>query len=184
VNTLDRHASPLGTLVAPARRISDRAAVFLSVTQAVVGLALSQWGIRFDGFLDVHRAAAATAGSALVDQFVALPIAAGAGWLLLRLWRVRMSLGGVFRLFGVARIPLVAAAPLVLTMPTNLLEAPTGGMLFASIGALIGIVWMVAILTAGVRDAGSLRGGRLALVVGTVIIGAEFASKMALAAAG
>jgi len=57
-------------------------------------------------------------------------------------------------------------------------------MLFASSGALIGIVWMVAILTAGVRDAGSLRGGRLALVVGTVIIGAEFASKMALAAAG
>lgn len=187
--------TPHSILLAPQSRLSTPILTLVALVQAGIGLVLSRSGIRFDGALDVHRTwlgNAPTFALAVLDQLAAVPIAAVGAALVLRMWGQRLSFLSLVRLFGVARLPLVFAAPLVLLLPIPASLARKGidaslatdGLLLAGLGAVIGVAWMVAILSIGLRDDVSQRGGRLVAVVLSVIVGAEVASKLLLAAAG
>jgi hypothetical protein len=191
MHTTTAASSWLAGLLRPQSYLRPRTLTLLVLLQAIAGLLLAQFGIRFDGAMDVHRTWLGTApsfGAAFFDQIAAVPAAAAGGWLALRAWSVRVSYGSLLRLFGVARIPLVLVAPLVLTMPVPARLAAGGfavGLLPAS-AALTGllsvaaIVWMLASISLSVRALVPQRGGRLAALVVCVVLVAELFSKLML----
>jgi hypothetical protein len=126
-----------------------------------------------------------------LDQAASLLVAGLAAAAVLWLWGHRRAARDAVLLLGVARAPLVLVAPGVLALPTpaRFAAAPAAAlalspaMLAAGVAALVGLVWTVALLVTGLRQATGMRGGRLAAVTAAVVVAAEVAAKLALAAA-
>lgn len=186
----------LGALVAPHARLGHRGLLALTVFQALAGLVLARAGVRFDGVLDVHRTwrgEPVPLALALLDQIAALPVAAAAALLTLRLAGQRARFGDVVLALGTARVPLVLLGPVVLAMPapTTLLAppaavlvAPPPAVVVGALVAVLGSAWSVALLAAGVRGATGARGWRLVGLAAGAALAAEVAAKLLLAAAG
>lgn len=150
----------------------------------VAGIALSQLGVRFDGFLDIHLSRRPVpVASALADQAVAVVLPAGLAWILARLLNARRDPAQLLVAVGVLRVPAaLAAALLVVVMPAPLGGAPVARspevfVLAAIVLAVLG--WQIVLLVFGIRHATGLAGGRLAAAVVTLIVAAEVLSKLA-----
>jgi len=192
MNSSPAHASPSSAwelLIAPYARLRRSGMALLTAATLLLGLAASRFGIRFDGFLDLHRSSGGTPvplSTALADQFVALPLSALVAWLILRAFGASTPLVLLLLILGTLRLPLVLSAAVVLAGPdpaavlTQQPVAPTPMLLLVGLAAVLGFAWTVTLLVTGVRFATDLRGGRLAGAVLSVVLAAEILSKLAL----
>jgi hypothetical protein len=175
-------------LIAPHAWLGRSAMTALTGAMVLLGLALSRLGVRFDGFLDLHRApggAPVPLSAALADQFVSLPLSALVAWLVLRGFGAHPRWSTLLLVIGIMRVPLVLTAPVVLAAPDQAVLAqgpiePTPAMLGVGLVVVLGFAWTVTLLVTGVRFATELRGARLAWAVVCVIVGAEIVSKVVL----
>jgi hypothetical protein len=163
----------------------------LVVAVLAAGLLVSRLGVRFDGFLDLHVSGQRVPlGTAVSDQFVAVPLSAGVAWLVARPFRSQAQVVDLLVAIGVARIPTVLGAPIIAVLtpdPARIAElvknpmAPSPLLLLIAALAMPIVAWHITLLVFGLRHATGLRGGRLAAAVVSTIIAAEIVSKVALA---
>lgn len=187
---------PTDAIFAPQDRLGRGGMLAVTVLAVVGGLALSRFGVRFDGVLDVHRTWRGDAvpfATAVLDQCAALLVAALAAALVLRLVGCRLPPATVLLIVGVARAPLVLVAPAVLAMPvpaelltagTAALLAPPPAVVAGGLVAVLGLAWSVVLFATGLRAATGARGWRLTAVTAAAVVAAEVAAKGALAVAG
>ena len=191
-----RRPAAIGAIFAPQARLGRGGMLAVTVLGVFAGLALSRTGVRFDGLLDVHRTwrgQAVPLTTAVLDQMAAVPVAALAAALVLRLAGHRARPADVLLAVGVARAPLVLVAPTVLAMPvpselltagSPALLAPSPAVVLGGLVAVTGVAWAVVLLASGLRGATGARGWRLAGLTATTVVAAEMAGKGFLAAAG
>ena len=174
--------------LAPERRF-DPFTRLNAVTGTLIGLgasagaaAVSRLGVRFDGLLDVHTAAAVTWRQALVDQVAAFLVPAAVFWVLGYALARRGRVVDMLSTVGVARLlPIVFAVPLAL-LGSGLSSAPhlsIGGGLLVSL-ALLGIAVQIYLLVIGFKTATGLVGPRLFFGVAFAMILSEIASKVVI----
>jgi hypothetical protein len=174
----------------PFGRLSRNTGLLLVLGVVAAGLLVARLGVRFDGFLDLHSAhQRVPLGTALADQFVAVPVSAAVAWLVARPFRAKPDLVDLLIAIGVARIPTVVGAPIIVLLtpdPARLAElvanptAPSPLLLLIAAIAIPIVAWHITLLVFGLRHAMALSGGRLAAAVVGVIIAAEIASKLVL----
>ena len=164
----------------------------LVLLQVIIGLVLSRFGVRFDGFLDVHRpnATAVPLGVALFDQ-AAMIVAIAIGVVIVTPWRSRARASDVALVVGLARLPVLLWAPAVLflPLPDALLAmtpsdflAPSPLIVAAGLGATVSFVAALALLANGLRRLTDVRAWKLAGLTLLVVLMAESGSKLVLAA--
>lgn len=164
----------------------------LVLLQVIIGLVLSRFGVRFDGFLDVHRpnATAVPLGVALFDQ-AAMIVAIAIGVVIVTPWRSRARASDVALVVGLARLPVLLWAPaiLFLPLPDALLAmtpsdflAPSPLIVAAGLGATVSFVAALALLANGLRRLTDVRAWKLAGLTLLVVLMAESGSKLVLAA--
>ena len=170
--------------------------VALVVLEVGVGLALSRYGVRFDGFMDVHRTALAEpvpARLAVLDQIASciLPLLIALG--LVRTWSVSPTGVAGAVIAAATRLPILVVGAVILWMPlpatlaASLLTAPTSLQPAIVIPALVTVACVVAgiaFLVVGIRRATGARGGVLVLRSIGIFVLAELAGKLLLAVAG
>ena len=183
-------------LMSPSLWLPRTTLITLTVMQALVGFAWSRVGLRFDGAFDVHRTWASSAPvpitHALIDQLAALVVTSVVVVVAMRLIGATLMWRDAFMLVGVARVPLVASAPLVLLLHlppevgrvTSGMPAIPSVLELAMIAALIvSLCWTIAILVGGIRHASHAQGWRLAGLTLMIVVIAEFVSKVLVSAA-
>lgn len=180
-------ASGARLFVDPFVRWGGGGAALAGFAFALAGVAISQLGVHFDGFLDLHVGnAAPSTALAIGEQLVAVPLGAAVFWLIARL------LGGSGRRFvdflgavGVAHAPAVIfAVPLSALVPVSSdmtrMTRMSPALLVIIVVALVCIAWQIALLFFGYRNASGLRGPRLGLSFVGAILVAEIVSKVVL----
>lgn len=190
LKALDRPRPPVWKrFFVPLALLSTRTALLVSVVVAVVSLVLSRLQVHFDGALDTHFGDSPIAlHVAVLELLVWWPLTAlvfwGASYLLAKQGRFVDFLNAV----GLARIPLVAAAVVLVfladVMPRSPEEALEPGRLayFVVYGLVVAVpllAWSIALVT-GFREASGLRGIRLALSFVGALLVAEVLSKVVL----
>lgn len=160
-------------------------------TAAIAGLVLvglgafaERFGVRYDGFLDLHVTKGAASPRAIaVDAF--------ASWVLpaLVLWGYTLAVarrGRIVDFLGVAglsRLPQVlAAAPLVALVPSIDAQAKTMTPALAAmiVVALACVGWNITLLYNGFKNASGLRGAKLVAGFIAMLVVSEVLSKIAL----
>ena len=159
-----------------------------------VGLGLARLGVRFDGFMDVHRTRlgeAVSLGVAIADQVAAIVIPLVVVMALIRAWNTAADTVGNAAVTVVARLPVLIVGVVILWVP---LPAAIAGMTPEATGslestlifpALISVVCVVAgcaLLVVGLRRSTGARGYVLALQSLAVFFLAELAGKLMLLA--
>ena len=179
------------TIPAPWRRLGVHGMRLAALLQALAGLALARFGVRFDGALDVHRTwqgHPVPIRVAVLDQLTALPVAAAAVVLVLSLAGHRIPFGRIVSILGTARVPLVLGSPTVLALPTPaairqspaVLLAASPRLVAASLVGLLAFLAFVMLFATGVRLATGARGWRLAALATAAAAAAEVGSKIFL----
>lgn len=172
----------------PFERFGGGAAAAAGLAVAALNVALTRLGVRFDGFLDLHAAPAVISyRTALLEQVVAWPLPALLFWTYARLLRRRVRLIDFLGVIGLSRAPIaLAAVALGLLAP----RLPAGVPAFTpelAVIAIVGtvcLVWSLALLVRGFRNASGLRGAPLITgLIGLVLL-SEILSKVALAHLG
>jgi hypothetical protein len=159
-------------LIDPLERVPAERLALVGLLAALAGIALERFGLRFDGFLDLHVSQTPWGTlPSLLDAACAWPL-------------------GFLGLVGVARVPLV-----VFAIPIALLSAlspplpalargqlpPFSAVMVAHvILALFGIVWFVVILYRGFGTASGLRGPRRIATFVAASLLAEVAAKLVI----
>ena len=170
--------------------------VALVMFEVAIGLALSRHGVRFDGFMDVHRTAFAEpvpVRLAILDQIACSILPLGIALGLVRRWSVApIGIAGAV-IAAVARLPILVVGVVILWMPlpatlaASLVTPPASLHPEIVIPALVSLACVVAsvvFLVVGIQRATGARGGVLVLQsVGTIVL-AELAGKLLLAIAG
>lgn len=161
-----------------------------------VGLGLARLGVRFDGFMDVHRTRLGQAvppGVAIADQAAAIIIPLIVVMALIRVWGTVSDSVDSAAVAVVARLPVLVVGGVILWMP---LPASIAGMELEAAGslqpalvlpALIAVICVVAgftLLVAGIRRSTGARGYGLAMRSIAVFLLAEIAGKLMLQALG
>ena len=170
----------------PFSRLGRTGGAIVALGVVLGGLACSRMGVRFDGFLDLHvTGRPVPLRDALADQFVAVPLGVIVAWIVAFVFRARSEALDLLAAIGVPRVPCVLAAPLFATLlpepmsPGTLVMSPA--LMVVAVLAMGIVAWQITLLVFGVRHATGLRGGRLAGAVVSLILIAEFLSKLALA---
>lgn len=177
--------SRLAMLVDPFERFGGGTAALFGAAISVASVAVSRLGVRFDGLLDLHidRAAVPALRVALADQLVGWLLPAVAFWLYARLFGKHVRLLDFVGMTGLARLPILVAALVLLpiTLPVAEITAKPSASLLAI--ALLGLVFVVAnvtLLYTGFKNASGLAGARLVGgFIGLVVV-VEALSKVAL----
>ena len=166
----------------------------LVVLEVGIGLGLARHGVRFDGFMDVHRTRLGEAvplGVAMADQVAAIGIPVGVMMALMNTWSaVSANVAGA-AIAVVARLPLLVVGIAILWMPlpaTIVAMSPDAvGLLQPAlvIPALLSVACVVAgftLLVVGIRRSTAARGYVLARQSLAVFFLAEIAGKLMLLA--
>lgn len=177
--------SRLAALVDPFDRFGGGTAALLGAAVAVASVAVSRLGVRFDGLLDLHvdRASVPALHVAIADQIAGWLLPAVSFWLFARVFGKHVRLLDFVGMTGLARLPLLVAALVLLpiTPPAAEITAEPSASLLAI--ALIGLVFVVAnvtLLYTGFRNASGLTGAKLVGgFIGLVVV-VEALSKIAL----
>ena len=164
----------------------------LAASEVVIGLALARRGVRFDGFMDVHRTALGSPVpliEAIADQVAAIIIPLFVVLAVLRAWSV--TPGGVSgaAIAVVARIPVVLVGAVILWMPVPAILAHTQvasvgalrpDIVLPALAALACVITSYTLVVVGLRRATRARGWSLALQSIGVFFLAELCGKVAL----
>ena len=130
-------------------------------------------------------------GTALYEQLLAWPVTALVFWAIARPVAGQGRFVDFFAAVGVARLPLLPMAAILLATRdasaqalAGLLEGqmPSVGFVAMTLASVPFAVWFVALLVTGLRTASGLRGGKLAWVAVGAIVAAEILTKVALLA--
>ncbi|WP_437487912.1 YIP1 family protein [Sorangium sp. So ce1014] len=172
----------------PFERFGGEAAAVAGLAVAALSVAVTRLGVRFDGFLDLHTAPQVIPyTTALLEQVVVWPLPALLFWAYARLLRCRVRIVDFLGVIGLSRAPLaLAAIALGLLAPEPPAGAPrlTPELAVSAVLATLCLVWFLALLTQGFKNASGLRGARLiAGLIGLVLV-SEIVSKVALAHLG
>lgn len=171
----------------PFDRWSGESTAAIGAGLALVALATSRLGIRYDGALDMHVTKdAVPLATALLDQLVAVPLTALIFWVVARLVARGVRFVDILGVVGASRLPIVTiAVPIALITP-HLPKDPTrpNAALFVMIAlALIGVGAHITLLVLGFRATTAARGGRLAGAFIGALVSAEVITKIVLALA-
>lgn len=166
-------------------RWSGEVTSLAGVVVALVALAVSRMGVRFDGALDMHVVKTAVPiTTALVDQLVALPLTALVMWGAARIASKRARFVDVLGVVGVSRlVTVVLAAPIALLtphIPHEPTARPTAALWVMIVLAIICISVQIVLLVQGFRTVTAARGGRLAATFVGGLVVAELATKLVL----
>ena len=187
-------ATPEAFRVEVPRKSESRILAALAAVEIALGLVLARSGVRFDGFLDVHRpnADAVPFGMALLDQAAGLLVGVVVAVALVRVWRPHVRWSAVALVIALARLPLVICAPAVLAMPpadtiARMASAPLSDpapliVLLGLVGAG-GVFGCIAVLAIGLRRITGARGWTLAALTFAILAIAEIVGKLVLASA-
>ncbi len=160
--------SPLGLLVRPFDRLGGGFAALVGLAVSALSVAIARRGVRFDGLIDLHLVVGPVpVRTALLDQLVAWPLAALVFYAYARLVARHVRLVDFLGMTGLARLPLLGAAPLLLALSPSLgsldpLHPPPA--LLA--GALVSLVFVALdgwLLYQGFKNASGLVGAKLAV---------------------
>jgi hypothetical protein len=182
---------------APMETLSLPTALGISLLAAGVAVALSRFGVRFDGALDTHLVHHDLSwATAAADLFVSWPLVALLFWAASRVAR-QGRLVDHLAAVGVARVPLVAAGAVAALLRDQLPRAEElvleGGqpvlepgqlaaaLFFGLVVALPMLGFFIVLLLTGFRTASGLRGARLAVTFIVTLVVAEVLSKLLLA---
>lgn len=168
----------------PLESMSENQALGASTAVAVAGVALSRFGVRFDGVIDVHLAAAPVPLSvALLDGLLAWPLVA------LMLWGATQLLARQGRLLdfvlavGLGRFPLLIVAAATVLLRDLFPEKPGDPISGAAMTIVVLVLlpalgWSIALLFQGFRTASGLRGRKLVLTLIATLVFAELVIKL------
>jgi hypothetical protein len=178
-------------LIDPLERVPAERLALVGLLAALAGIALERFGLRFDGFLDLHVSQTPWGTlPSLLDAACAWPLGSALFWLAARAAGRQGRFIDFLGLVGVARVPLV-----VFAIPIALLSAlspplpalargqlpPFSAVMVAHvILALFGIVWFVVILYRGFGTASGLRGPRRIATFVAASLLAEVAAKLVI----
>ena len=169
----------------PFDRWSGEATSALGAGLALVALATSRLGIRYDGALDMHvTGSAVPPATALLDQLVAVPLTALVFWAAARLIARGVRFIDILGVVGASRLPLILVAVPIALLTPHLPKDPSrpNAALFAMIAlALVGVGVHITLLVLGFRATTAGRGGRLAGAFIGALVGAEVITKIVLA---
>jgi hypothetical protein len=167
-------------LVSPHTRLERPALIAVTAAAVLLGLAASQFGVRFDGFLNVRSEPdPVPLPIAFADQIVCVFLPAVIAWLIVQALAGRPRFDALFLTFGVIRVPLVLVAPAALVMDQP--DPPSAAVLSVIVAALLAWAWVVALLVNGVRYSTSrLAGWRFWCAVVSILIAAELVSTLAM----
>jgi hypothetical protein len=178
-------------LIDPLERVPAERLALVGLAAVLVGMGLERFGLRFDGFLDLHVSHAPWPPLlSLVTAACAWPLGALLLWLVARAAGRQGRFIDFLGLVGVARVPLVVSAiPIALLASLSPLPAFTPGqppqfsLAFVAIAllAVAGVSWRMVILYRGFVTASGLRGPRRVGAFVVALLLAEVASKVVLA---
>jgi hypothetical protein len=177
--------SRLATLLDPFERFGGGTAVLLGALIGIASIAAEQLGIRFDGFLDFHLAPGREPAlrTAVADQLVGWILPAFGFWAYARALGRRVRAIDFLGMVGLARLPILLGALLVLPLAPSSPPSPmqlTPALAVIVVIGLIAATANVTLLYKGFRNASGLTGTRLvAGFVGLVIV-LELISRVAL----
>ncbi|MBX3204231.1 MAG: hypothetical protein KF764_04135 [Labilithrix sp.] len=178
--------SRLRFLVDPFERFGGGVAALLGAAISVASVAVSRLGVRFDGLLDLHinRAVVPPLRVAATDQLVGWLLPAVCFWAYARVFNKHVRLLDFVGMTGLARLPILLGALVLLPIVPPAAEAltkPGLGLVAVALVALVFVVANVTLLYQGFKNASGLAGAKLVGgFVGLVIV-VEAASKVALA---
>jgi hypothetical protein len=185
-----KRRSPWKLLIHPFDRLSGNLGLLVSLAAAVIGVFIAtNFGVRFDGVLDVHVSTQSVPITvAVLDQVVGWGLLAILFWLTSLLLARQGRLVDFVVIVGVARLPLVllgalasAAFPDPSAMVRMVFRDPLHPMLWISaLVALAFVGWFIALLYNGFKVASGLAGGRLVGSFIWVVVVAEIGSKIVL----
>ena len=167
----------------------------LVAMQVAIGIGLSRSGVRFDGFLDVHRTLygdSVPLGIAIVDQVASLLVAIVVAVIIVRAWKPGVSVGSVARVMGVARLPLLLFAPILLALPVPAALAamtmsastrivPPATVVLAGVAAVGSFVCAIVLLVRGLRRITGVLGWPLSGLTVVTVVFVEGAGKLVIA---
>jgi hypothetical protein len=177
--------SRLALLVNPFERFGGGTAAALGAVISVASIAVSRFGVRFDGFLDVHvnRAALPSLHVAIVDQLVGWLLPALCFWVYARILTRHVRIIDFVGMVGLARLPsLLSALVLVPLMPADVTVSMKLSPSLLAI-ALVAVVFGVANVTLlynGFKNASGLMGVKLVGGFIGLVIAIEALSKVVL----
>ncbi|CAN5921549.1 hypothetical protein BH11GEM2_BH11GEM2_15780 [soil metagenome] len=174
----------------------SRAALLVALValEVGVGLILARHGVRFDGYMDVHRTPMGEAvplGVAIADQVAAAIIPLGVVLALIRAWSDVPGNVADAAVAVIARLPVLVVGVVLLWMPlpatiASLRPESAGSLQSALVfRALILVVCVVTgctLLVVGIRRSNGARGYALALQSLAAFLLAESAGKLMLRA--
>jgi hypothetical protein len=181
-----------GLLADPFDHLEATRALALGAAGAASGLVLSRFHIRFDGAFDVHLSrAAVTLRQALADQVASWPLVALALWAAARVSGARTRVVDVITNFGVARLPVLWVALVVVLLKDSLPKGPgtpsrlaIAALIALVVLALPALVYTVILFYRGFSAASGLRGTKGAFTFTLGLVLAEVVSKLALKLVG
>jgi hypothetical protein len=161
----------------PFDRFGGEVTAALGLVVALVGIAVTRFGVDFDGVLDIHKVAAPPSLlRAAAEQAIAWFLPALLFWIYAALSKHRTRLIDFVGAAGLSRLPLVLGA-----FVAALLGSKVTPMML--VGATIVIACLAVSLTLlyqGVKSASGLAGTRLTIGFIGVLIAAEMLSKVIL----
>jgi Yip1 domain len=178
--------SPAWLLVNPFDRFGGGVAASAGLVVGALGVWATRFGVRFDGFLDLHanRTHVASLRVALVEQLVSWLLPALLFWAYARTASRHARPIDFLGMAGLSRLPFVlAAVPIALLSPdvTRLPLQITPALLIIALLGVAALAWTVTLLYQGFKSASGLRGARLVVGFVTMALASEVASKLVLA---
>jgi hypothetical protein len=178
-----RRARRRASLFNPLEGVAEGRAVQASGLIALAGLALSRFGIRFDGVLDVHLVSGPVPlRVAFLDAVVSWPMLAVLLWIAARLVSRQGRFIDFLSAVGLARLPLVLFGAFVAMFRDALPKHP-GDPISSTVLAIVilvsvpTLVWNITWLYRGFRTASGLEGRKLTLTLIAMMVLAELLSK-------
>lgn len=182
--------APVGTsaldfLGNPFARLKTTTALLLGAMTAACGVGVAiAFGVRFDGFLDLHVGSQVAPRVALLDQLASAALPAFVLFAIARILTPTVRLVDFFVVTMLARAPLtLVSVPLALVAPAMVPgTVPAASLrLFAMVAlSLVGVVGHVTWLYKGFRTASGVTGARSTAAFIGALLAAEIVSKLAL----
>jgi hypothetical protein len=174
------------TLINPFERFGGGTAALAGVLIAASCIGVSRFGVRFDGFLDMHAGGPVPSlGVALVDQLVSWPLPATLFFLYARAFSLHVRLLDFIGMVGLARLPVLIGSLVIGVVLPDAGADPsrmTPGLLLVLALGLVFLGLQITLLYTGFKNASGFTGARLVGGFVGMSIAAEVASKLALLA--
>jgi len=168
----------------PFDRFGGEAAAIAGLVLVGLGAIAERFGVRYDGFLDLHVArTVASPRTIAVDAFAAWVLPALVLWGYTFAVARRGRIVDFFGVTGLARLPqVVAAAPLAALVPSidPQVKTMTPSLAVMIVVALACVGWNITLLYNGFKNASGLRGSKLVAGFIAMLVVSEVLSKIAL----